>query len=126
MGKLRRQRKSRLIGARFETEAARGLREMFVGLYKESVERHWLIDTEPEKRNGSMQAVLARGDRVFEMLTTRSNALANELMGVSQRTAPNEARLDVIEASDPQRRPKSVSAADEPHGLAAQHIPGEK
>lgn len=98
---------------------------MFVRLYKESVERHRQIDMEPEKRNGSMQAALARGDRVFEMLTTQSNALANELTGVSQRTAPNEARLDVIEASDPKRRPKCVSAADESHGLAAQHIPGD-
>lgn len=42
---------------------------------KESAERWRQIYMEPEKRNGTMQAALARSDRVFEILMTRSNAL---------------------------------------------------
>ena len=92
---------------------------------REAVQRQQQIDREAEKRERASELALERSDRVFERLTARIDELAKDLADVAQRIARIEARLDVLMAVLPRVGPQSVSAADEPRAIAAQHIPDE-
>ena len=92
---------------------------------REAVQRQQQIDREAEKRERASELALERSDRVFERLTARIDELAKDLADVAQRIARIEARLDVLMAGLPRVGPQSVSAADEPRAIAAQHIPDE-
>ena len=118
----------REILARLDKETERrerDIREIFARFDKEAAERQRLINEEAEKRDRGTQAALERSDRVFEMLSAQSRALMKELSDIAQRTAHNEATLEVLSTQRPDRGSKSISESDEPHAIAAQHVPSE-
>ena len=117
----RRERETREITARIDREAA----ERQQRFDREAAERQQGFDKEAEKRERAFQAALERSDRAFETLTGRANELAKELAGIAQRTARSEGTLEAMTAGRPRAGSKSMSAADEPHAVAAQQGPEE-
>ncbi len=135
----KRERVTREFTARIDREAAerqqridreaaereRVTRELTAHIDREAAERKQLFDKEAEKREQAFQAALKRSDRSFELLTAQTNELVKALAGIAQRTARSEGMLEAMTAGVPRAGSKSMSAADEPHAVAAQQGPGE-